>query len=176
MIFGYLKQWNQQKHLYAPTIQKALDWLQTTNLESLPTGRHLIEGERMYAMINEYMTEPKEKRQAEAHRKYVDVQYVAAGEERIGIAPLVTDCAVLEDKLVEKDVIFYANPADEIELCLKPGMFAVLFPWEVHRPNCAVGKPGPVRKVVIKISAESLQVSHLAGKQPEVSEQIKNQR
>ncbi len=157
MIAGYLNQWDKEKHLYAPTIQKALNWLQTNDLASLPTGRHPIDGDRMYVMISEYMTEPKEKRRAEAHHKYVDVQYIAAGEERIGIAPLMAGYEVLEDKLAEKDVIFYAKPTDEVDLGLKAGMFAVLFPWEVHRPNCAAGDPGPVRKVVMKISLESLQ-------------------
>ena len=156
MIAGYLNQWDKEKHLYAPTIQKALAWLQTTDLASLPTGRLPIDGDRMYAMVSEYMTEPKEKRRAEAHHKYVDVQFIAVGEEKIGVAPLVAGYEVVEDKLAEKDAIFYAGLQDEVELGLKAGMFAVLFPWEVHRPNCAAGEPAKVRKVVMKISVESL--------------------
>ena len=156
MIAGYLNQWDKEKHLYAPTIQKALAWLQTTDLASLPTGRLPIDGDSMYAMVSEYMTEPKEKRRAEAHHKYVDVQYIAAGEEKIGVAPLVAGYEVVEDKLAEKDAIFYAGLQDEVELGLKAGMFAVLFPWEVHRPNCAAGEPAKVRKVVMKISMDSL--------------------
>ena len=157
MIAGYLNQWDKEKHLYAPTIQKALAWLQNTDLASLPTGRQPIDGDNMYALVNEYMTEPKEKRRAEAHHKYVDVQYIAAGAEKIGVAPLVAGYEVVEDKLAEKDAIFYTNLQDEVELGLKAGMFAVLFPWEVHRPNCAWGEPAQVRKVVLKISLESLQ-------------------
>ena len=156
MIAGYLKLWDKEKHLYAPTIQKALAWLQTTELASLPTGRQPIDGDLMYAMVSEYMTEPKEKRRAEAHHKYVDVQYMVAGEEKIGVAPLVAGYEVVEDKLAEKDAIFYAGLQDEVELGLKAGMFAVLFPWEVHRPNCAAGEPAKVRKVVMKISVDSL--------------------
>ena len=81
---------------------------------------------------------------------------MVAGEEKIGVAPLVAGYEVVEDKLAEKDAIFYANLQDEVELGLKAGMFAVLFPWEVHRPNCAAGEPGKVRKVVMKISVDSL--------------------
>ena len=156
MIAGYLKLWDKEKHLYAPTIQKALAWLQSTDLASLPTGRQVIDGDNMYALVNEYTTEPKEKRRAEAHRKYVDIQYIAAGAEKIGIAPLMEGYEVVEDKLAEKDAIFYAGLQDEVDLELKAGMFAVLFPWEVHRPNCAVDQPAPVRKVVMKISVDSL--------------------
>ena len=102
--------------------------------------------------------QPKQKRRAEAHRKYVDIQYIAAGEEKIGVAPLQDGYEVVEDKLAEKDVIFYAGLQDEVELGLKAGMFAVLFPWEVHRPNCAFDEPAPVRKVVMKISVDSLKM------------------
>lgn len=156
MIAGYLGQWDKEKQLHAPKLQTALAWLQATDLTSLPPGQQPIDGDNMFALVSEYMTEPKEKRRAEAHHKYVDIQYIVAGEERIGIAPLMADYEVLEDKLAEKDVIFYARVTDEVELGLKNGMFVVLFPWEVHRPNCAYDLPGKVRKVVVKISMDSL--------------------
>ena len=63
---------------------------------------------------------------------------------------------VLEDKLAEKDVIFYKNPADESDIVLSAGMFGIFFPWDVHRPNVALGQPSPIRKVILKISMDSL--------------------
>ena len=156
MIAGQLANWDKEKHLYAPAIQKAVAWLQQADLAALPTGRQEIDGDKLYAMVNEYTTEPKEKRRAEAHRKYVDVQCLVQGEEIIGYAPLQEGLEVLEDKLAEKDVIFYNNPPAEVDLVLRAGMFAILFPWEVHRPNCAFGAPAPVRKVILKISLETL--------------------
>jgi hypothetical protein len=60
MIAGYLKLWDKEKHLYAPTIQKALAWLQSADLANLPTGRQVIDGDNMYALVNEYTTEPKQ--------------------------------------------------------------------------------------------------------------------
>ncbi|NMC32462.1 MAG: DUF386 domain-containing protein [Veillonellaceae bacterium] len=156
MIAGQLANWDQEKYLYAPAIQRAVTWLQKNDLAALPAGRQEIDGDKLYAMVNEYTTEPKEKRRAEAHRKYVDVQCLVQGAEIIGYAPLREGLEVLEDKLAEKDVIFYNNPPAEIDLVLNPGMFAILFPWEVHRPNCAVGAPSPVRKVILKISLETL--------------------
>ena len=156
MIVAYLSQWEQEKQLHSPSIQKAIAWLQSTDLDQLAVGRHPIDEGRLYALVSEYLTEPQDKRRAEAHQKYVDVQYLVNGTEKIGVARLQPDYEVLEDKLVEKDVIFYNNPVDEVALELKAGMFAILFPWEVHRPNCACGEPSPVRKVVMKISVESL--------------------
>ena len=156
MIAGHLANWDKEKQLYAPALQRAMAWLQAQDLETLAAGRHVIDGDKLFAMVNEYTSEPKEKRRAEAHRKYVDVQYIAAGAETIGYARLEVDYAVLEDKLAEKDVIFYANPADETDLVLTAGMYGIFFPWDVHRPNCALDNPAPIRKVVLKISMDSL--------------------
>ena len=156
MIAGHLENWDKEKQLYAPVIQKAMDWLQSHDLSALPTGRQEIDGDKLYVMVNEYTSEPKEKRRAEAHRKYVDVQYIAKGTEIIGYARLKDGYEVLEDKLAEKDVIFYKNPADESDIILSEGMFGIFFPWDVHRPNCAWGEPGPIRKVILKISVDSL--------------------
>ena len=156
MIAGDLANWEKEKHLYSPALQRAMAWLQENDLKTLATGRHEIDGDKLYAMVNEYTSEPKEKRRAEAHRKYTDVQYIVAGAETIGYARLEADYAVLEDKLAEKDVIFYANPADETDLVLTAGMYGIFFPWDVHRPNCALKEPAPIRKVILKISMDSL--------------------
>jgi len=156
MIAGHLAHWNTEKHLYAPGIQKAMAWLQANDLAALPTGRQELDGDKLYVMVNEYTSEPKDKRRAEAHRKYVDVQYIVKGKEIIGYAHLQDGYEVLEDKLAEKDAIFYKIPADESDIILTEGMFGIFFPWDVHRPNCAVGEPGPIRKVVLKISMDSL--------------------
>ncbi len=156
MIAGHLINWDKEKYLYAPAIQNAMNWLQTTDLATLPLGRQEIDGDKLYALVSEYVTEPKERRRAEAHRKYVDVQYLVTGSEIIGYARLQDGFEVLEDKLAEKDVIFYKNPLDEVAVVLNEGMFAILFPWEVHRPNCSRGEASPIRKVVMKISMETV--------------------
>ena len=156
MIAGHLTNWNKEKQLYAPAIQKAMAWLQEHDLKTLPAGRQEIDGDKLYVMVNEYVSEPKEKRRAEAHRKYVDVQYIVAGTETIGYSRLEDGYEVLEDKLAEKDVIFYKNPVDESDLVLTAGMYGIFFPWDVHRPNCALTEPAPVRKVILKISMDSL--------------------
>ena len=156
MIAGKLANWEEENHLYSAALARAMAWLQETDLKTIATGRHEIDGDKVYAMVNEYTSEPKEKRRAEAHRKYVDVQYIVAGAETIGYARLEDGYTVLEDKLAEKDVIFYANPSDETDLVLTAGMYCIFFPWDVHRPNCAWGQPSPVRKAILKISLESL--------------------
>lgn len=52
----------------------------------------------------------------------------------------------------EKDVAFYAIPPErESSLLMQPGMFAVFFPHDIHRPCCQTTRPAKVKKVVVKI-------------------------
>ncbi len=70
---------------------------------------------------------------------------------------MLTDAlAVKEDKLAEKDVIFYEAVPNETDLRLTEGMYAIFFPWDVHRPGCAARVSGPVRKVVVKVKMDAL--------------------
>lgn len=156
MIVGHLSHWEKEKRLYPAALQTALEWLQKMDLQTLPSGRLEIDGDRIYAMVNEYMSEPKDKRRPEAHRKYADVQCIVRGTEVIGYARLEEGYEILEDKLAEKDVIFFKHPADESDIVLGPGMFGVFFPWDVHRPNCAWEGPSLIRKVILKIRMDTL--------------------
>jgi hypothetical protein len=47
-------------------------------------GRIEIDGNAIFALIQEYQTVPSEEKKPEAHRKYIDVQYVFQGSEIIG--------------------------------------------------------------------------------------------
>jgi YhcH/YjgK/YiaL family protein len=81
----------------------------------------------------------------------VDLQFSPAGNERIGFVPDNGKNNSPEGYLVERDIQFYEKVEDEVFLNMTAGSFAVFFPWDVHRPGCAVHEPAPIRKVVIKI-------------------------
>ncbi|MBR5582409.1 MAG: YhcH/YjgK/YiaL family protein, partial [Phascolarctobacterium sp.] len=103
---------------------------------------------------NTYETEPKAERRSEKHNDYIDVQFVARGEEEIWFAPLEEKYVVTEDLSEENDVLFYADPNEVNSVKLSAGDFAVFFPWELHRPNCQLdGKASEVQKIVVKVKA-----------------------
>ncbi|MCC5463813.1 YhcH/YjgK/YiaL family protein [Pelosinus baikalensis] len=156
MIYGQLKNFEQEKAALSPALQRGLLYLINTDLSSLPVGRHDIEGDTIFASVSEYETEPKEKRKPEAHQKYIDIQYVVSGEEMIGCSPLSPEYEVLQDELTLRDLIFYQGVQQEVELLLKPGIYAVLFPNDVHRPNCTLHSATKVKKVVLKIALSAL--------------------
>ena len=67
-------------------IQKGLEFLQSNELSSWPDGEHEIDGENVYAVLRSYQTKPPAECRWEAHKKYIDIQYLISGEERIGCA------------------------------------------------------------------------------------------
>jgi biofilm protein TabA len=156
MIYGQLKNFEQEKAAFSPALQKGLLYLKNTDLSTLTVGRHDIDGDTMFALVSEYVTEPKKDRKPEAHQKYIDIQYLASGEEMIGCSPLSPKYEVLQDELELKDLIFYKEVEQEVDLLLKPGIYAVLFPNDVHRPCCMESSAAKVKKVVIKIAVSAL--------------------
>lgn len=133
-----------------PGIGPALGFLHRPDLASLPAGRYEVEGDRVYALVSEYSTSPLAERRWEAHRRYIDLQYLVAGRERIGYSPL---CRMQPEPYDEtKDVLRLSGEGEC--LTLAPGDFMLLWPDDAHMPGVAAGEPAPVRKVVVKIRVD----------------------
>jgi len=134
-----------------PRVRQALEYLRTSDMHAASLGRHEIDGERLFALVQEYDTRPAPDCIWEAHRKYVDVQYVVRGTERMGhasIADVVPRVAYDESK----DVALF-EPGTRF-VTLTAGMFAIFGPNDVHSPCVAAGAPQPVRKVVVKAAID----------------------
>jgi biofilm protein TabA len=127
---------------------RAFDYLTTTALTDLPSGKQTIQGDELFALVNDYSTQPQEKCRFEAHRRYIDMQLMVHGVERIGIANLA---AMSDDEpyVAERDVAFFHGQGDLITLT--EGTFAIFFPHDAHQPGIAVAEPVLCRKVVVKV-------------------------
>ena len=135
---------------FTASLQAAIDFLRQACLP-LADGRVEINGDQVYAVIQSYETiagEPK----FEAHRKYLDVQYVVEGEENIGwafIDRLLVDVPYDE----AKDVCFGRVPQLDTTLVrLSAGQCAVMYPTDAHAPKLAVTVPTPFKKIVVKVA------------------------
>ena len=159
MIIGNLKTIQEELSFYPQAIQKGLSWLLTQDLEALPVGGpYEIDGTDVFAKVSEYMTQDASLRQAERHEKYIDIQCVAAGSERIGIGRRETVGAITQNTMAEKDAEKYADMKDEIFVDLTAGTFALCFPWDVHRANCSPAAGDVhVKKVLVKVAVSALQ-------------------
>jgi YhcH/YjgK/YiaL family protein len=141
----------ENAHLYknlGERISKSFDYIKTTDLKNLPTGKYSIDGENIFALVSEYETKPEFEGKLEAHKKYIDVQYVIRGEELMGYTPLGGQ-KVLEQYKEENDIVFFTG--DKSFTKVTAGMFAIFFPEDVHMPGIASGKSSLVKKLVIKV-------------------------
>ncbi|MBQ6364808.1 MAG: YhcH/YjgK/YiaL family protein [Oscillospiraceae bacterium] len=128
-------------------LTKGLRFLRDTDFSSIPDGKYEIDGKDLFYMLQSYTTREANDT-PEAHRKYIDIQYLLSGEEAIGVGA-VSDMTEEVSAKPDGDVWFYHGPLSQIKL--GSGSFAVLFPQDAHAPGIAVGAPAPVRKVVVKV-------------------------
>jgi len=111
-------------------------------------GRYELDGDKVFALVQQYQSKPLSEGKWEAHRKYIDVQFVVSGAERIGWTPV--DGLTLTESYNEiKDIAFYKGDGDFVTV--PAGTFVILFPEDAHMPGIAVDAPAPVTKVVVKV-------------------------
>jgi len=129
---------------------RAIDFLKRHDLAVLAAGTYELDGRRVYALVQDYQTKRPDDGKWEAHRKYIDLQYIVSGEERFGYAPAGRMAEGPYDDA--KDMERPQGDGSFTEL--RSGEFMLLWPGEPHMPGMAVGEPAPVRKVVVKIQAD----------------------
>jgi len=132
---------------------KAFIFLKNNDLQGLEVKRHDIDGDNLYAPVSEYLTKNEEDARYEAHRKYIDIQYVINGKELIGVAPMSQKKDILEPYDALKDIEFLTVTGGENHLAL-PDRFFVFFPDDAHRPSLKDGENSPVRKIVVKVKID----------------------
>jgi len=131
-------------------LDSALDYLIETDLEALGTGRHDIKGEDIYAVCMKYETKIETLSKNEAHMKYIDVQYVVKGTEKMYISN-IKNLQIVQSYDPEKDVIFYEKKFD-CAFTAAESCFAVFFPEDAHMPGINPGTESVnVKKVVVKV-------------------------
>lgn len=119
---------------------------------SIKDGRYAIDGDAIYASISSYKTKMDTTLPFEAHKKYIDLQCLLAGNERIDIAH-GKSFRVKDRYSAKKDILFIHPPEEYSSILLTPGKFTLLYPHDFHRPGQGMGSPEEVRKLVIKIRA-----------------------
>ena len=85
----------------------ALQYIAETDFSNLADGEYPIDGDKVFARLSHYTTEPKEAKKPESHNQYIDVQYLAEGTEKIYYTAKDADKKVIEDYGAGKDLLFY---------------------------------------------------------------------
>jgi YhcH/YjgK/YiaL family protein len=133
--------------------EKTFNFLKNTDLSKLELRRYDIDGDNLYAMVSEYLSKNEAIVNFEAHRKYIDVQYVISGKEIINIAPLTAIKEVITPYDPVKDIEF-VSVTKVVNYKATPSGFFIFFPKDVHRPGLKDGVISPVRKIVVKVKVD----------------------
>ena len=122
------------------------DYIKTHDLAEMECGRHEIRGNEVFFNLQEYETKPVQK--LEAHKKYIDIQVVAVGEEYMGYTN-IDKTTVSEEYNSEKDVMFLNGSVDKVKADNKT--FLIIYPQDAHMPALCVNEPKHVKKAIFKI-------------------------
>ena len=130
-------------------IEKALAYVRE-NGASLADGKVYLDGDKLYVSIQSYKTKNWEDCKYEAHRRYIDIQYIISGSEIITVTDKegLTERAPYSD---EKDVVFFQDDKKGTDFVLNAGDYVVVFPDDVHKPTVRAGESSDVKKAVVKI-------------------------
>ena len=146
MIYDSLKHMEAYQGVH-PGIYKGLELLRDTDFSKLEDARVEVDGEDLFYLLQSYESKPANDT-PEAHKKYVDIQFLVSGRERMGVAPL-EDMVEVAEARPEGDIWLYHGPTDEI--LLTGDRFAALWPEDAHAPGIAVDGPERCRKCVVKV-------------------------
>lgn len=132
------------EYRFPEELQKALQFLK--DAIQLKAGRYELE-DGIFILVQSYYTrEPKDCR-IEAHKRYVDLQYMINGNERIGIR---SDGKISVPYNPYTDTEFYEGESSWIDL--RQGDYIVFFPQDRHQP--CMGDGSLVKKAVVKTPVE----------------------
>ncbi len=133
---------------FHPLFAQAFDWLAATDLAALPPGRHDIDGDRLFVIVEACAGRTREEAKLECHRRYLDIQLVLEGVDEMGWRPLAACTQPRTDYDAARDIRFF-DDAPASWIATPAGAFCLFFPDDAHAPLVS---DGFIRKVVVKIA------------------------
>jgi YhcH/YjgK/YiaL family protein len=132
---------------------KAFTFLKNSDLSNLEVKRHEIDDNNLFGLVTDYLSKNEEDARYEAHKLYIDIQYVASGRELIGVAQLTNKKDELVPYDAVKDIEFMTVTGGN-NLKATPDRFFIFFPSDAHRPGLKDGENSQVHKVVVKVKID----------------------
>ena len=130
--------------------RRAFSFLMRDDLLKLEPGKYKVDSDRVYAIVEDAQGRNKNDAQLEAHEKYIDIQLVVDGTDKMGwkLKSSCTDVSVPYDE--KKDIRFFKDEPDAW-LPVSAGTFAIFLPDDAHMPLISEGR---LRKVIMKVAVD----------------------
>lgn len=130
--------------------QKALDFINSTDLSSLPKGKHVVDEGNVWVNIVEANLRPVSEALLEAHDEFIDIHIPISKSESYGTRNR-KECAKPRGEMDKNDDIIFFDDAITGFFSLQPGELAVFPPDMAHAP--LIGE-GSIRKAIFKVRYE----------------------
>ena len=132
----------------SPRMQKAFEWIVSTDWTSLEAGTHELDGKAIFANVMDVDLKRQPDAKLEIHDRYIDIQVLISGEkETFGWSERKDLKLPLGPFDAQKDIQFF-DDVPQTCYTLRPGQFTVLFPDDGHAPMIGEGR---VRKIIVKV-------------------------
>jgi len=129
-------------------LDRAIQLISQGGLSTDRLGKHETENSSVFYLVQSYETKPMSEVSYEAHRRYIDLQWVIKGCEWMSCAPVDT-LQTLTEYDETHDIQFLSGDGNIFSV--NEGQFAVFFPKDGHRPGTTIATPESVMKMVFKI-------------------------
>lgn len=133
-----------------PRFPRAFEFLRGTDLMALDPGKHTIEGDDLFAIVEHCHGRTRAEAKLESHRRYIDIQLVLEGVDEMGWRPLAQCEKPLAEFDAARDIRFY-DDAPSSWVATPAGSFCIFFPEDAHAPLVSEGM---IRKVILKIAVQ----------------------
>lgn len=150
MVFDNLKNCELYYGMH-PRFKEAFDFIRRAIAENLPVGKYEIDGKELWASVQEYTSKLYDDAKAEAHKNYIDIQFIVSGIEVIEGFD-ISKATPKSDYNDVKDVMFYEDNKNAGKGILTDNEYGIFFPHDVHKPGiCIDGNQDTVKKIVVKV-------------------------
>lgn len=130
-----------------PRFAAAFRYLRTTDLQNLADGEHEIDGRKLFVSVASTPGRGRAGAKLEAHRKYIDIQFVIRGSDDIGLKP-TAECRDVELDYDDGHDCSLFRDAPTNWVHVPTGSFTIFYPDDGHAP---LGTSEPVKKAVVKV-------------------------
>jgi len=134
-------------------LKQAFEYITATDFSDMTPGKHII-NDVMFVLVNDYLTKTDTAEILEAHKKYIDVQYLLKGKELIEYESY--DNHLISQAYDEVNDYLLYKPNDTSKLKFTEGMVAVFFPDDLHMPGIIDRTPSNIKKIVVKVLINQL--------------------
>ncbi|MEI6891581.1 MAG: YhcH/YjgK/YiaL family protein [Pontiella sp.] len=131
-----------------PGLSEGFRFLNRPDIAELKPGKYEISGDQIFAIVEKNEGRNVAAGQLEAHRNYLDIQYIISGDETMGWCPLSELTHASNGYEAERDLEFFEGSPQAL-VKVPPGSFTIFLPTDAHLPGIGTG---PIHKIVVKVA------------------------